>query len=1569
MKTLYHLPLTFITVLVFQALNAQDITGDWYGKFRTRDSLHATLHIYKDYNGLKATIDGPDQGDFGTLIDEISLKEDTLFFRIKIFDIYFKGLVNNDYSTIRGDLNQFGNKRGLDFGRKKLKRIIPVNDNTLTIKPAKVRVVKTGNPQKIPYTGIRVVEAGIPKVIEIDTSELKVLIPGTGNVLNPMVYKFPESVTNDEYPVKAYYPQFAPIIIRAKQSGPFPAQPMHMKDAASYNIQCLDIEQGLMDPDIASILEDTKGNMWFGSVGRGVCRYDGKTFTNYTETEGLTLTGNNLMIEDRNGNIWIGTDWGLYKYDGKYFTMYPGEIFNWFLSMLESKNGNIWFGTQNGVFEKKGNLWIHYTEEQGLINNIVKSIAEDRYGNVWFGTEKGVCKYDGVSFTHFTEKEGLISNIVASIIEDKNGNLWFGTIRGVSKYDGKSFRQYTVYEGLSNNDVTSIKEDSNGYLWFGTFGGGVNMFDGKSFTHFTSKEGLSSNNISSIIEDKSRNIWLTTIGSGVMKLRKNSFTNFTQLEDLATGKVHSIIEDHSGNLWFGIFGLGLVRFDGVSFMLIKGNEGLRDIFIRSMLEDKDGNIWFTDHNLGLQKYNENSFTIYDDNESGPNCITCLHEDKNGNIWLGTADEGIKKFDGESFTWFPGISGTGAIITPVSQYSNENIWSNTIVKSILSDHSGNIWYSIIPWGLFKYDSECITQYNINEGLSDVNVSSLFEDRSGNLWIGTLNQGVNRYDGQSFTYITEKEGLSNNTVSSVIGDKKGNIWIGTKKGLSMLTPQEDGNYSITVFGTENGLKNISFNDNSVYLDNQNHLWWGTGNIVTMLDLNVFEILPESPVIQLNYININDKQIDFGALLSGTNKNVHSVSDLINRTRIRGLKFSDVAPFYNYPVALILPHYLNHLTFNFSAIDWTAPQSIRYQYMLEGMDEQWSPLSKENRADYRNIPAGKYTFKVKAIGTVNIWSEIFEYPFTVSPPWWFRWWAWIFYVGVLVFLIRYYIRYRVARERTKAEIQTRQFEVRKMQELDQMKSDFFANISHEFRTPLTLLTGPINDLLINRPGLKEGDRKQLLGIMKRNAGRLQQLINQLLDLSRLETGNLKLQVSEGDMTGLIRTIVLSFLSLAESKKINYIYDLQEISGLCFYDEDKVEKITTNLISNALKFTHDGGSVMVKLCYTGEKNMTSGLHAEIIVKDSGPGIPDDEKEKIFDRFYQVSRSDSREHEGSGIGLALTRELVQLYRGEIHVDSEIGKGSTFTVILPVSREQFREGEMVTVSEESSETQFFDDHEIRVQGIAESDVQQETVKEKDKEKPIILIVEDNTDLRKYISGNLSGQYRILEAKNGKEGLDKAIESIPDLVISDLMMPEMDGVEMCDRLKKDTRTNHIPLIMLTAKADRESKLESLETGADDYIIKPFDAEELEVRVRNLIELRKILREKFSKQFLGQETGPELESFRDHFIKKIINTIDRHYSDFDFSVDELGKELHMSRAQFFRKVNALTGTTPNELLRLYRIKKAASLIESGQNNITAIMYEVGFQSTSHFAKSFRKYYGKNPSEYRDSFNGRN
>ncbi|KPL21251.1 MAG: hypothetical protein AMS23_09590, partial [Bacteroides sp. SM1_62] len=755
-----------------------------------------------------------------------------------------------------------------------------------------------------------------------------------------------------------------------------------------------------------------------------------------------------------------------------------------------------------------------------------------------------------------------------------------------------------------------------------------------------------------------------------------------------------------------------------------------------------------------------------------------------------------------------------------------------------------------------------------------------------------------------------------------------------GLSKFNLQSE---TFTNYFARHGSPHNDFWPEAACISNDGEIFFGTGR-------GMISFYPDS--IQLNQYIAPVRITDF---------KIH------NRTVLPGEE-SVLKKSITYTDQMELKHNQDHLSFEFTILNYLDPELNQYKYMLEGLDMDWIYSGSRNFAIYSNLKPGEYTFRVSGANNDGIWNPVgTSLNITINPPPWLTWWSYLVYGSILIGIILLYRRYILSRAKLRTAVEIERMEKEKVEELDHMRSRFFANISHEFRTPLTLILGPVEELKKNLTELSTKNRG-LLQTIQRNARRLQKLINQLLDISKLETGKAKLQVSEGNLSEFIRAIVLSFLSLAESKDINYEYDLSEIPSLVYFDRDKLEKIFTNLVSNAFKFTDPGGVIQVVLKYNLSPADKVPEEIEITVSDSGIGIPEEKLENVFDRFYQASDSDTRVKEGTGIGLALTKELVDLYRGEIHVRSKAGEGSTFTVKLPVSKALFKEDEIVTVGLDTDKEPI--DVIIDPVKPVKTELPEVHTGVKDKDESVILVVEDNTDLRDYISRNLASGYFILEAENGREGLTKATDMIPDLIITDLMMPEMDGIELCEKIKNDGRTSHIPVIMLTARADRGSKLEGLKTGADDYLIKPFDAEELLVRVKNLIEQRRMLREKFLEEF---RIIPFEETVRipgDKLLRKILDILRQKMGNPEYNVDNLYGELNMSRAQMFKKISALTGCGPGELLRIMRLKKAAELILAGKQNIAQIMYEVGFQTPSYFARSFREYFGVNPSAYKKS-----
>jgi ligand-binding sensor domain-containing protein/serine phosphatase RsbU (regulator of sigma subunit) len=864
----------------------------------------------------------------------------------------------------------------------------------------KLKKVPAGKP-KVVFTNLNVHPAGEPKIKIIDLTKVKSVTPGTDTFSIPKVVLAIDS----------------PFI--AKQPKPIQSSPFRMKDAATCNIQYLDVDQGMNSSYVRTILQDKFGNLWFGTDGGGVSKFDGKSFLHFTDKEGLLQKTVLSILEDRFGNLWFGTHGGgVSRYDGKrftYFTKKEGLCHNTVMSILEDRKGNLWFGTDGGgVSRYDGKQFTHFSSKEGLSDNSVWSILEDSNGCLWFGTPRGgVSKYDGKSFTHFTEETGLSHNAVLCILEDKFKNLWFGTAGGgVSKYDGKCFTHFTRSEGLSQNTVLSIGEDRLGNLWFGTYGGGVSRYDGKTFIHITEKEGLSRNTVLSILEDKSGNLWFGTHGGGVTKYDDRSFRHFTEKEAFNENEVWSIYEDRSGNIWLGTYRGGVLKYDGSSFTHFTQKEGLSSNFIKSVFEDKNGNLWFGTDADGVTKFDGKNFTHFTAKDGLSNkTVWSILEDRSGNLWFCTDGNGVYKYDGKSFC----------------NYTDKQGLSHNSVRSVFEDKTGNLWFGTDGGGLSKFDGKGFTHFPVKEKMTSKYIWCINEDRLGNLWFGTDDGGAMKYDGTHFTHYTENNGLNQNKIWSIVSDGSigtgSRLWFATDMGLSCFLENENRFIS---YRKEDGLKAEDFFQNSAFLDSKNRIWWGSGKALTMLDMNEFRLNESTPTIQLENIHLQEKFVDF------PNINTKNDTTLVyENSELAEISFTGVAAFHNYPEDLRLPYYINHLTFNFSAIDWYAPHKIQYQYKLEGLDPDWNQLSSDNKADYRNIPFGNYVFKVKAIGSANKWSKTFEYPFQIHPPWWRTWWAYAIYGSLLVALVVLIVwwngrKLRARAEELKTEVDKATFEI---------------------------------------------------------------------------------------------------------------------------------------------------------------------------------------------------------------------------------------------------------------------------------------------------------------------------------------------------------------------------------------------------------------------------------------------------------------------------------------------------------------------------------------------------------------
>ncbi len=885
-------------------------------------------------------------------------------------------------------------------------------------------------------------------VIAINKDSLKTFTPGVDTSSFVLVNSIGDTV-----PTGVPIPAIGQVV-RCFQTQPVKAYPPRMKDDAEINMKYLDVNQGMKSSYISAIQNDNHGNLWFGTWGGGVSMYNGKTFTHYTENEGLNHNEISSILKDSHGNLWFGTEGGgVSMYNGETFTYFNEKVGlsnNYIRSILEDSRGNLWFGTLGGgVSRYNGETFTHFTQKEGLSNNIVLSILEDSNGNLWFGTwGGGVSMYNGETFTYYNKKVGLSNNYIRSILEDSNGNLWFGTEGGgVSMYNGETFTHFTEKEGLSNNVVRSILEDGHGNIWFGTWGGGVSMYNGKTFTHFTEKEGLSNNYISSIQEYGRGNLWFGTDGGGVSIYNGETFMHFIQKEGLSNNDVRSILEDSYGNLWFGSLGGGVSMYNGETFTHFSQNEGLGNNIVLSILEDSYGNLWFCTWGRGVSMYNGETFTHFTENEGlSNNYISSILEDCHGNLWFGTMGGGVSMYNGETFTHFTENEGlSNNEVRSILEDGHGNLWfgtwgggvsmyngktfthftekeglSHNYVWSLLEDGDGNLWFGTWRGGVSMFNGKTFKHYTKKEGLSNNDVRSILEDSHGNLWFDTWGGGVSMYNGETFTHFTQKEGLSNNYVSSILEDSNSNIWLGTESGLNLVmfdlvSGSETKNslsasdlkrdslnltfYNpvIHTYSEQDGLKSINFYQNSVLLDSKNRIWWGNGKNLTMLDMNNFEIQVEPPSMQLNRIEISEQFADYRLLKDSARME---------------MEFNGVAKFYNYPLSLELPYNSNNLTFYFSAIDWTAPHKIKYSFKMEGLHDNWSLPTAEAKADYYGMPYGNYTFKVRAVGAAQKWSDIFEYSFTINPPWWFSWWAYTMYAVSILLLIFFIFQWRTAK-----------------------------------------------------------------------------------------------------------------------------------------------------------------------------------------------------------------------------------------------------------------------------------------------------------------------------------------------------------------------------------------------------------------------------------------------------------------------------------------------------------------------------------------------------------------------------
>ncbi|MGZ3900785.1 MAG: two-component regulator propeller domain-containing protein, partial [Bacteroidia bacterium] len=947
--------------------------------------------------------------------------------------------------------------------------------------------------------------------------------------------------------------------------------------------------------------------------------------------------------------------------------------------------------------------------------------------------------------------------------------------------------------------------------------------------------------------------------------------------------------------------------------------------IVSLCIDDEGILWVGTYTGGLNRFDGKNFKHYrhDDADSASlanDNIWKIFEDRERNLWIGTLGSGLDLMDKK----------TSRFKHYQLKQDKPGTLPSNFISDILQDRAGNLWIGTDNGvAVFKKNNNSQIFYqhsNDRNSLSNNNVMSILEDSKGRIWVGTR-EGLNLFDEQSknFQIFTMSDGLPDNMILNILEDEHQSLWISTPNGLCNAIPKQKENgtgLSVISYNELNNLQNQEFNSKAAYKTREGELIFGGPSGFNIINPSAIKKPVYYTKIVFTDLEILNKKIEPGELVNNRVLLQRSLSQLQGID----LKYKE-----------------NVFSIEFVSLDYANSTRDKYAYMLEGFNPDWLYADgNQRRATYTNLDPGHYTFKVKVLNSDGLWSNVKVLQITIEPPFWRTPVAYVIYIliaaGLLILirritLDRIHMRYEVAHQRREAD---------RAHALEQLKTKFFTNVSHEFRTPLSLIIAPLDKIIKQTP---DEDHKKQLNLVQRNAKRLLNLVNQLLDFRKMEVQELKLHPSIGDIIRFSRDISHSFLDIAEKKKIQLSFSSNVDSLEIYFDKDKIEKILFNLLSNAFKYTHDNGMVSINLIYNTPINIENDGTLAIEVKDTGIGIPADMHEKIFEPFFQTDVPESMVNQGTGIGLAITKAFVKLQNGMITVKSEPERGTCFTVLLPAKKIYD------SPSEATSNPKAPED--------AEQIISEES--QKHGKKKTILVVEDSEDLRFYLKDNLKIQYKVEEATNGKEGWEKIKLLNPDLVVSDIMMPLMDGVELARKIKTATATAHIPVILLTAMGSEEKQLAGFKAGVNDYITKPFTFEILASRIRNLLAQQELLHKRFQKQIEVNPGEVTITPVDEKFLKHALEVVEKNMDVPEFSVEDFSHDMYMNRVTLYRKILSLTGKTPIEFIRSIRLKRAAQLLEKSGLSIAEIAYEVGFNNPKNFTKFFKEEFKMLPSQY--------
>ena len=1288
--------------------------------------------------------------------------------------------------------------------------------------------------------------------------------------------------------------------------------------AQQFSFRQLTVKEGLSQNSVVSIAQDSLGYLWLATQD-GLNRYDGRSMKTYpfqfTDITRPTYSRLGRVFVNVEGDVFIiPSDHKLYKYNKVRDAFFVIDQIENASCIWQDDSKQYWVGTSTGqVFSCDPKLSSVKAKFMDSSKRQIKKIGNWNKDSLYVLSEKSffLIHRKNLGATNFQLETLLgetISSNLSTVILGHDKTPWIGCHGdGLFYYDmvTKSIRRLdnAEYDGYLPQDlvILDLFFDSKKRLWVTTYGDGLYLvdFNTEKITHFSEQKqdprGLHYNDILCAYEDNSRTLWFGTDGAGASfydaDLEKfNSYTNYQAPANINIDVVRAITVDTDDNIWIGTSGKGLTNYEPatnswVTFTTL--NSDIPSNRIMSLHLDTEGALWIGTQSGGLSiKDGGNNFKVYNETSSIPipsKTIWNIFEDRQNNMWLGTRDNGLILFDKRK-----GI---------LKQYTEFKVADSTLVRKnirvIAQDPKGVFWMGTDEQGLIKFDpkTERSTAYVANDSLSSIasnSIKSLYHDQNNVLWIGTSGGGLDALDTtkEVFHNFSTQDGLPNNVIYGVLPDEVGNLWLSSNKGITKFRPSPGFTSPPEIINYDNydGLA-TEFNTGAHYKHSNGQLYFGGLEGFYWFDpqsISVNQYLPKTAITDFEVLN--------------ESKSIY--------------------------VDTILRHDENTIDFSFSSLQFSEPEKNQYRYRLLPYEEDWVATGNKNFVRYTHLPPDDYEFQVVSSNYDGKWNDDPEkFSFTILAPWYFNAWSKTLYVLLLLLTAVLVYRYLNWRWKMKMDLQLKEEEANRFKALNDYKSKIYTEIAHEFRTPLTLISGPIESKL-SEPHISEEEINSF-SMIERNASRLTNLVDQLLQLASLEEGKFQLDKQWGNLGLFLKSIASSFKYEAAQHTIDYDYQVQDMPN-ALYDEDAMDKIVVNLISNAIKHGKPNGK-----CRFSAKLVTNNLILDF-QNETRQKIRN--VQKLFDRFYQ----DNKAAKGAGIGLSLVQELVKLYKGEIKATQNDGE-IHFRVSLPIALEPI----------EPDET--------------ESAIQATRREDKAKEVPILLIVEDDDDIREFITSEFGKSYKVVKAKNGKSGITKALDFVPDIIISDIWMPIKDGIELCNTLKTDERTSHIPIILLTASTDKQNELKGLKAGADDYVTKPFKIKILEKRVENLVKSRRLLRERYGQENFLKPKDIAITPTDEIFLTKLEKVMDEHLADPDFNVTNFCKLMGMSRMQLHRKLMTYTGLSTTAFIRSQRLKQALYILKTSDATINEVAYTVGFNTPSYFIKCFKEVYKKTPAEY--------